>query len=151
MQINNSMSPNFNALKISPKAAQNLRKCDVVTLKKIEQAGRDLANTKFIDVTISENLWCRALADRRAFTNSNQHIAMGDYTITRQNFLGNPFDYLLVNQGNNLLRDIKEIDKIANIAVELDKEAVKYSNKKNIDIGQNVDDAVTKLLDTYGE
>ena len=62
-----------------------------------------------------------------------------------------PFDFLTVNQGEKMLRGIEDIDKITKVAVDLDKEAVKYSNKKNIDIGQNVDDAVTKLLDTYGE
>ena len=151
MQINNSNSLSFNALKISPRAAESLRKCDVSTLKKVEQAGRDLANTKFVDVTISENLWCRVFADRRAFTNSNKHIAMGDFTVTRQNFLGNPFDFLTVNQGEKMLRGIEDIDKITKVAVDLDKEAVKYSNKKVIDIEQNVDDAVNKLMQTYGE
>ena len=52
---------------------------------------------------------------------------------------------------DGVLTTLRLIGEDKNALLLLDKEAVKYSNKKNIDIGQNVDDAVTKLLDTYGE
>lgn len=150
MQINKTNSPSFNALRISPKAAENLKKCDIETLKKIEKAGRDLANTKFVDMTISENLWCRLFADRRAFVKPNKYIAIGDYTVVRENFLGEPFDNLTVFQSKRLLRSVQDIDKMAKIAVSIDKEALKHSNKP-IDMKQNVNDAVDRLIRVYGE
>ena len=150
MQINKTNSPSFNALKISPKAAENLKKCDIETLKKIEKAGRDLANTKFVDMTISENLWCRLFADRRAFVKPNKYLAIGDYTVVRENFLGEPFDNLTVMQSKRLLRSVEDIDEMAKIALTLEKEAVKSSNKP-IDIKQDVNDAVDRLIKVYGE
>jgi hypothetical protein len=156
MQINNVSSTNFKALRIDPKAAEYLRKCDVRTLENIEKAGEKLANTRFVDVSIGQYLGCNIFADRKAFVNPNRNFVIGDFAVSRDNFLGKPFDRLSVKDKNDkLLRGIGDIDKLTEIAVSIDNKAIedlKTSNSsKIVESSKNVDDAVMKLLDIYGE
>lgn len=156
MQINNVSSTNFKALRIDPKAAEYLRKCDIKTLEKVEKAGKELANTKFVDVLIGQYLGCNIISARKAFVNPNRNFIMGDFAISRENFLGQPFDRLSVKDKNDkLLRGIEDIDKLAEIALSIDNKAIedlKVLNASNniVANSKSVDDAVMKLLDIYG-
>lgn len=69
MQVNNNtQSPNFGmALRINPKATENLKKCSIETIKKLQEAGEELKDTKFYHVAVDENLGCKIESEGKPY------------------------------------------------------------------------------------
>ena len=144
---NHTQSPSFGTLIITQEGRASIKRCrNVKTLEKLVQAKKDMVDTEYFDIVVGANLKCKIKSLKDAFfgvfdstkydnvrNGVNENILeMGDYGISRHTIYKNDDEYGYSVWETKELGDIENaehIDKLVDIAKELDKAAVKQEKR----------------------
>ena len=150
MQVNSVQSPNFGKLRVeaSPKLVNALKNEKVETLRMIQEVGEKLKETQFYDVVVRHNAKTGDLVTKlvsktnayfgvfesKKFKNikKNDAIMLNDtYGIGR--YLSEQLkeaEYNVWGIGNARYDKLKDLDLLSNIAIDLDKAAIKNAEEQ---------------------
>lgn len=164
MQIyNNVQSPNFRGeLLYTPEGRRAIKRCkDIKILEKLNNAKKEIAKTDYFDIEVGKDLKCKIKSLKEAFfgifeSDRFNNIRHGvndsilylddEYTVVRNSIYDNPDEVqysVIKKKGLDDIENAENIDILTDVAIELDRAAVRAEKRS---LSEQVENNYAKKL-----